>query len=183
MAGGESRCRRKQGGRPRRRFPAATRVLLVVLLSPSFLGGCGGTPAITQPIEFNHKVHTGMGLQCNFCHQSVETSAYATRPQTELCMTCHQAPVSANPEAEKVKAYGEAGRRIPWQPIFQVPTHVYFSHRRHVVTAEIECTVCHGDMGSTEVPMARPAVDLSMDFCLECHVRRGASEDCNACHR
>lgn len=164
-------------------FLAVMRIPFTLLIGLALLCGCGQAPAITQPIQFNHKAHTAMGLQCNFCHQSVQTAAYATRPQTELCMTCHQAPVSASPEAEKVKQYGETGRAIPWEPIYEVASHVYFSHRRHVVAAEIACEVCHGDMGSMEVPMARPAVDLSMDFCLGCHARRGASQDCDACHR
>ena len=87
---------------------------------------------MTQPIQFSHKAHVEKGLPCDGCHQSVARAASAGIPTTETCMMCHQGAITDSPEEEKVRQYAEKGLQVPWQRVYEVPAHVYFSHRRHV---------------------------------------------------
>ena len=79
--------------------------------------------------------------------------------------------------------YIEAAERVPWKKIYRVPDHVYFSHRRHTMLAEIACEICHGEMRTLETPMQGAAVAMSMDFCMDCHYATEVSNDCLHCHR
>lgn len=138
---------------------------------------------VTQPIAFNHNLHiTKLGLECTHCHQGVETGAFATLPKAEICLECHAAPLSENPEEAKVRQYGE-GKEIPWHQLTHVPDHVYFSHQRHVKFGGISCERCHGKMQERKRPPSAAPLELSMDDCLDCHRRQGASTDCILCHR
>ena len=142
------------------------------------------TPAIAQPIAFNHKIHAGgLKLECVHCHQGVETSPFATLPATEVCLGCHVAPLSENPEEAKVREYGGEKGEIPWVRLTRMPDHVYFSHQRHVTFGEVACVQCHGKMEERTRPPSRAPRELSMNDCLDCHRRQGASIDCILCHR
>ena len=137
-----------------------------------------------QPIAFNHKKHTGdLSLPCTTCHQSVEAQTFAGLPQTETCVTCHAAPLTKNPEEEKIRQYASKGEKIPWQRIYRMPGDVFFSHRRHVVLAKVECATCHGKMAEQTTPPSRPLVNQTMAWCINCHQERRVSVDCNACHK
>jgi invasion protein IalB len=139
---------------------------------------------IAQPIAFNHKKHTGdLSLPCTTCHQSVEAQTFAGLPQTETCATCHAAPLTKNPEEEKIRQYASKGEKIPWQRIYRMPGDVFFSHRRHVVLAKVECATCHGKMAEQTTPPSRPLVNQTMAWCINCHQERRVSVDCNACHK
>lgn len=144
---------------------------------------CEQPAPVSQPISYNHKVHVENGLQCEGCHQSVRTAAAATLPAIDTCMMCHQAAITESPEEEKVRQYAEKGEQIPWQRVYAVPDHVYFSHRRHVAAGQIGCEQCHGPIREMTVPVTRPLVDQSMDWCMRCHMARTASTDCIHCHR
>ena len=157
--------------------------LAVLLASGVFLAACGGSPAVTQPIQFSHKAHAGAGLPCALCHQFVERESFAGIPATSVCMTCHRGAITDNPEAEKVRQYGEQGMEIPWQRALQLPIHVYFSHRRHVTLGGLKCAECHGNVENVSRPVLEPAIALDMDGCMACHAQRNANNDCNACHR
>jgi predicted CXXCH cytochrome family protein len=86
-------------------------------------------------------------------------------------------------EKALVASYIESGEDIPWNRIYDVPGHVYFSHRRHVAVASVECATCHGDIASSTTPPPAPLNDISMAFCIDCHEKEKVTTDCNACHR
>jgi hypothetical protein len=147
------------------------------------LAACEHAPPVVQPIQFSHKAHVEKGLPCDGCHQSVEKAAFAGMPSTETCMMCHQAAITDNPEEEKVRQYAAKGVPIPWGRVYEVPGHVYFSHRRHVTLGRVECDKCHGSVGDSAAPLTVAAIPIRMDRCVSCHAQDGASNDCNACHR
>ncbi len=157
--------------------------VVAILIAAVSLCACQGDPPVVQPIQYSHKAHIDSGLACPACHQSVEKAAAAGVPTRDMCMVCHQGTLSTNPEEEKVRQYAEKGEEIPWRRIYQLPEHVFFSHRRHVGVAGIECGQCHGAVATLTVPAAYPLVKQNMDWCLNCHRARGATQDCVHCHR
>lgn len=139
-----------------------------------------GTPrGIRQPIQFNHQLHQEAG--CDMCHRYVYEEEFAGRPLAEICAACHDEPDSS--EKAILMGYLESEREIPWRRIYEVPSHVYYSHRRHVTVAKIDCAECHGDIGNSTSPPGKPLNKLTMKFCIGCHEERGVTTDCNACHR
>ncbi len=136
---------------------------------------------VRQPLSFNHRAHTPMA--CVVCHQGVEARAAAGLPGPQLCVRCHAtAPVVRPDEVRRWAAFdGQGG--MAWGRLYRVPEHVYFSHRRHVAIARLDCAVCHGDMADRITPPSRPLATVSMDRCLGCHERQQTSADCAACHR
>jgi hypothetical protein len=117
------------------------------------------------------------------CHRSVETAEHAGPPPLSVCIECHESPLTESPEEEKIREYAAEGTEIPWIRLTQLADHVYFSHRRHVKVAGVECSVCHGPMEMRTSPPTGPLKSISMSTCMECHEKTGASLDCNACHR
>lgn len=138
----------------------------------------------TQPIAYNHKKHVGeLGLECSHCHAGIgEGKARAGLPPLDICLGCHNAD-DANPKSKPIQDYAARNKPIPWQRVYRVPKHVYFSHRRHVGTAKLDCALCHGDISNMEQPVTRQAVSLDMGRCLACHKRKGVTNDCLSCHR
>ena len=155
---------------------------VVFVAQTIFLHG-SGTHAGVQPIAFNHNKHNASGLECINCHTGALTEEHATVPPLATCMTCHENALGKSPEEAKIRAFAAAGREIPWQPVTHVPSHVYFSHRRHATLAKLECVVCHGAMEKLTAPPARPARRLEMDTCIDCHKKKQARMNCNDCHR
>jgi len=140
---------------------------------------------VIQPIAYNHKVHIeNAGLKCNECHIYVETMASATLPSLELCRNCHDtAPVSDSPEELTLLKYVAEQKDIPWVKIYNVPDHVYFSHRRHVVGGELDCSACHGAMNEMTKPVTSQYLQVTMENCMACHRNNKVSNDCLSCHR
>ena len=139
---------------------------------------------IEQPLAFNHRLHVeDLGSDCTDCHLYAETGVRATIPNIEVCADCHEEAQTESEDEARLVEYIQAVERVPWQKIYRVPDHVYFSHRRHTMLAEIACETCHGEMGAMETPMVRPAVPISMDFCMDCHYATETSNDCLLCHR
>ncbi|MBI1746506.1 MAG: cytochrome c3 family protein [Acidobacteria bacterium] len=158
-------------------------VLVAGLLAFTWLRiGLSKSTEIRQPIRFNHKKHVQGGLECSGCHQTVKDQATAGRPETSLCMTCHEASVTKNPEENLIREYAQRHEEIPWQRVIKLPDHVFFSHRRHVSTEKLDCTSCHEAIGQSSEPPSRP-IKFSMDSCLACHQKMKASVDCVACHK
>jgi len=140
--------------------------------------------ASEQPIQFNHQKHTeGLELECSQCHEGVEDRVRATLPGVEVCIGCHEEAVTDSPEEAKIRDYYGRGEEIPWQRLYRVPRHVFFSHRRHVHVARVACATCHGEMGTQTQPPAAPLKRIAMKGCLTCHRARGARIDCVSCHR
>lgn len=139
---------------------------------------------IEQPIEFNHRLHVeDLGSDCTDCHLYAETGVRATIPNIDLCADCHEEAQTESAEEARLVEYIQSQELVPWRKIYRVPDHVYFSHRRHTGPAEIACENCHGEIRSLEASLRRPAIDMSMDFCMDCHYEVGASNDCLLCHK
>jgi len=159
------------------------------LRSMTFLTGllvlcaaCSRPPVKEQPLKYSHKAHVSNGLPCELCHETVATQAFAGIPSIDSCMTCHQGKITDSPEEEKLRKIAASGGSLDWQPILLLPTHVYFSHRRHVTLVSIECRTCHGGMQDTTAPPDSPPIKITMKFCIRCHEERKASVDCISCH-
>ncbi|MFB3917526.1 MAG: cytochrome c3 family protein [Terriglobales bacterium] len=142
-----------------------------------------GAKKPVQPIAFNHKKHIENGVGCTDCHSGAQEQARATLPELSTCMTCHESALGQSPEEAKVRAAAAAGRELVWTQLTRVPTHVYFSHRRHVQEGKVECAVCHGEMQKRSVPPTARFRPLDMNDCINCHIQRGVYTDCNDCHR
>lgn len=169
------------------RRPTASPSLLPVLLAALAPAACAD-PAIAQPIPFNHRIHAANGIGCVDCHQGVLTGPRAGIPRVEVCMQCHEADITENPAAGPhvalVRLHAKARTEIPWRRLHELPAHVYYSHRRHVAIARLDCSVCHDDIGQRTAPPAGPvARTLRMESCMACHEARGVENDCARCHR
>jgi hypothetical protein len=142
------------------------------------------SPAVPQPVAFNHRKHTeDLGFNCEFCHEYVRTGAHAGLPDVETCSMCHATPQGTSDEAARVTELIEQGDPLRFNKLFRLAPHVFYTHRRHVGIAELECENCHGAIAETERPPSRPLVRITMDTCMDCHRERNATLDCNACHR
>lgn len=145
-----------------------------------------GQAPSAQPIRFSHQAHT-RDMKCAACHQYVTQGAAAGTPSLADCMDCHEGTQSKSPEGQreeaKIQAYAKAKREIPWVRITSLAPDTFFSHRRHVAFAKVECAMCHGEIGATVALPSRPLLALTMTRCMDCHRERNASLDCLACHR
>ncbi|MCC7163015.1 MAG: cytochrome c3 family protein [Anaerolineae bacterium] len=125
-----------------------------------------GVP-VPQPVLFSHKHHVGDdGIDCRYCHASVEVSAFAGMPATETCMHCHSQLFNDSPMLQPVTTSAATGLPIAWNRVYQLPDFVYFDHSIHV-NKGVGCTTCHGQVD--EMPLIQKATSLQMTWCLECH--------------
>ncbi len=122
---------------------------------------------IEQPIQFSHAHHVGgVGLDCRYCHTSVETSAFAGIPPTKTCMNCHSQIWSTAPILEPVRASFRDNVNLNWIRVYDLPDFVYFSHKIHVKQG-VGCATCHGEID--KMPLTYQANSLLMEWCLDCH--------------
>lgn len=143
----------------------------------------GPTKPVHQPIAFNHRKHVEeASISCSTCHQYYETEAFSGLPAADVCAVCHLEPQGKSAEERKLVGLLKAGAPLDWKPLFRQPPHVYYSHRRHVVVAKLDCPVCHGEIAKTTAPPSR-VKRLVMQNCIDCHRRRGVSAECTTCHR
>lgn len=120
-----------------------------------------------QPVMFTHKHHvSGVGMDCRYCHNSVEVSSSAGIPSTEVCMGCHSQIWSEAPILEPVRESWRSGRSIQWNRVHDLPGYVYFNHSIHV-TKGMGCQTCHGQVD--KMPMVWKQNTLLMEWCLDCH--------------
>jgi hypothetical protein len=138
--------------------------------------------SVKQPISFNHKIHAENELECLDCHLYFNEHASSGNPSLEICSGCHEEPQGTGAEEQKVVDHVTSGKEIEWKRLYRVPEDVYFSHKRHVVLGELECNVCHGDIGESTKPPAR-ASQITMGECMKCHEEKAADNDCIACHK
>jgi hypothetical protein len=174
--------RRRPRGRLARRVSfGLAAVLLVAVVVPLI---ATRSPAVPQPVAFNHRKHTEeLGLNCEFCHVYVRRGAHAGLPDARTCSMCHSTPQGTSEEAARVTRLIEEGDPLRFNKLFRLAPHVFYTHRRHVELAELECATCHGEIAATERPPKRPLVEITMEFCMDCHREQGQTLDCNACHR
>jgi hypothetical protein len=122
---------------------------------------------LDQPIPFSHKHHvTDDGIDCRYCHDSVEKSAFAGMPSTETCLSCHSQLWNDAPILAPVRASLSTKRPIKWARVNDLPDYVYFNHSIHVAKG-IGCSTCHGRID--QMPITRKTETLYMKWCLECH--------------
>jgi hypothetical protein len=158
-------------------------LILSCIIIASALIGASRHPG-SQPIQYNHKLHVEeAGLTCLDCHKNATTLTRASIPNISICGDCHDDTESENMEERKVAEYVSLDAHIPWVQIHIVPDHVYFSHRRHVKLAQIDCMDCHGDVSQMERPFSIAFVNMEMEWCIECHEQRNVKNDCYTCHR
>jgi hypothetical protein len=136
------------------------------------------TASVPQPIAFAHAKHQAVG--CTVCHRGAATTTRAGIPDIAVCAKCHATPPAGT---AAVWNAATAKRSIDWVQVTHVPSHVMFSHRRHVTLAKLDCTSCHGEMRTRTTPIGAAQVRLTMATCLSCHRHEGAADDCASCHR
>src|SRR5579872_3303007 len=121
----------------------------------------------TQPIPFSHTHHVGsMGIDCRYCHNTVETSAYANIPPTKTCMNCHSHIWVNSPTLEPVRASYRTDQSIPWVKVHDLPDFVYFNHSIHIKKG-VGCETCHGRVD--QMPLTYQQNSLLMEWCINCH--------------
>ncbi|HEX2862101.1 MAG TPA: cytochrome c3 family protein [Lacunisphaera sp.] len=163
-------------------FPKSANALpLQILIFLGILGGVAAagityyaTPAYlrvgyapVQPVPFDHSLHAGqLGIDCRYCHSSVEKSATSGVPPAQTCMNCHSAIKTQSPLLEVVRQSYQSGDPVPWVKIHAVPDYVYFNHSVHV-NRGVSCVECHGKVN--EMTVVHQDQPHSMSWCLDCH--------------
>ncbi len=121
----------------------------------------------TQPVQFSHKHHVGDdGIDCRYCHTTVETTASAGMPPTQTCMNCHSQIWSDSPYLEPVRASFRENKPIEWTRVHDLPEYVYFNHSIHVAKG-VGCSTCHGNIA--KMPAVYSENTLQMEWCIACH--------------
>ena len=120
-----------------------------------------------QPVPFSHQHHvTGLGIDCRYCHTSVETSSFAGIPPTKTCMNCHSQIWTNAQLLEPVRASFRSGESLQWTRVNQLPDFVFFNHSIHI-NKGVGCNTCHGPVD--QMPFMYQQESLQMEWCLDCH--------------
>lgn len=120
-----------------------------------------------QPVQFSHKHHVGDdGIDCRYCHSSVETTASASMPPTQTCMNCHSQIWSDSPYLAIVRDSYKDNKPIEWEKVHDLPEYTYFNHSIHVAKG-VGCSTCHGQIDN--MPVVYQQNTLQMEWCLACH--------------
>jgi hypothetical protein len=137
----------------------------VYLRSPVFTGVGQSVP---QPVPFSHQLHAGtMGIDCRYCHTTVETSPFAGMPDTKTCMNCHSVVKTDSALLAPIRASYQTGKAMQWTTVNNLPDYVFFNHSIHI-NKGIGCSSCHGDVAN-DATMVK-AQSLQMGFCINCHM-------------
>jgi hypothetical protein len=122
---------------------------------------------VNQPVPFSHQHHVaGLGIECRFCHVTVETSGNAGLPLTYTCMTCHSQIWTNAALLEPVRQSLANNTPIVWHRVTDLPAYVYFNHKIHIAKG-VGCESCHGHI--QDMALTEKARTMTMGFCLECH--------------
>ncbi len=120
-----------------------------------------------QPVQFSHKHHVGDdGIDCRYCHTSVETAASAGIPPTQTCMNCHNQLYADQEYLEPIRASYRDNKPIAWERVHDLPGYAYFNHSIHVAKG-VGCSTCHGQIDN--MPAVYQENTLQMEWCLSCH--------------
>jgi hypothetical protein len=163
-------------------FPRSANWLLPVLIVAALGGGLyvpllfglGASPqamavgyAPVQPVPYSHALHAGqLGIDCRYCHTTVEKTAFAAIPPTQTCMNCHTAIRADSDKLLPIRESWANGTPVNWVKVHDLPDFVYFNHSAHV-NKGVGCAECHGRIDRMEV--VRQVAPLSMSWCLDCH--------------
>jgi len=124
---------------------------------------------IEQPIQFDHRHHTrDEGIDCRYCHNTVDKSPSASIPPTQLCLNCHSQVWNKAPILDPVRESFFKNTPIEWRRVYKVPEFVYFNHSIHV-NKGVGCVSCHGRVDL--MPAVEKATPMTMSWCLDCHRR------------
>lgn len=157
--------------------PVTMGVLLALVLLPAYFGALLAYAANPQtmnvgympeqPVPYSHALHVGkLGIDCRYCHNTIETSGFAALPPTETCMNCHKTIFPESLKLTEVRKSFETGLPIQWNKVHDLPDYVFFNHSAHV-NAGVGCVSCHGQVNQMEtVFQAHP---MNMAWCLACH--------------
>ena len=122
---------------------------------------------VDQPVPFSHEHHVGgLGIDCRYCHTTVENSSFANIPPTKTCMNCHSQIWNTAPMLEPVRESFRTDKSIRWIRVHDLPDYVYFNHSIHVAKG-VGCTTCHGQVN--KMPLMWQESSLQMTWCLDCH--------------
>lgn len=160
-----------------------TRVLAAAVLA----AGCGRSaaqppPALTDPLPaFSHQVHAqDNDIGCGVCHPNARHAAVAGLASMQTCTGCHRFVAKEKPDVQRLMRAVEEGKAIEWPRVHRLPDHVFFAHAPHL-GAGLDCAACHGNM--RQRAFAAQQQPLTMGFCMDCHLAKGAPTDCLACHK
>ena len=122
----------------------------------------------TQPIAFSHQIHAGQyEIDCNYCHTGVNIAKSANIPSVNICMNCHNAIDTDEPEIKKILTAYEENKPIEWVRVHNLPDLAYFNHSQHVAVGGLECETCHGPI--KEMDVVYQYAELTMGWCINCH--------------
>jgi hypothetical protein len=137
---------------------------MLYVRSPFFTGQ---HEPVVQPIEFDHRHHVGDdGIDCRYCHSTVEKAPSAGYPSTEICTNCHGQVWNKSPMLDPVRSSWFTDQSLVWKRVHDLPDHVYFNHAIHV-NKGVGCVTCHGRVD--EMPEIMREAPLTMGWCLDCH--------------
>jgi hypothetical protein len=135
------------------------------IVTSDYLTGVGATPS--QPVPFSHAHHAAqLGIDCRYCHSSVETAAEPGMPPSYTCMTCHSQIWTGADMLAPVRQSLADDKPLRWSPVFPLPDYVYFDHSIHIAKG-IGCSSCHGRID--DMRLTRRTNSFEMKFCLDCH--------------
>ena len=140
------------------------------------VGGLGLSPENTdvgyrphQPVPYSHALHVGqLGLDCRYCHTTVDKAGFAAIPPTQTCMNCHTGVKTQSPKLQAVRDSWTSGKSIPWVKVHDLPDYAYFNHSAHV-NKGVSCVSCHARIDHMGEEGVHQAKNLSMAWCLDCH--------------
>lgn len=139
--------------------------LMMTIVRSPYVSGVGVIK--TQPVPFSHAHHVAeVGIDCRYCHTSVEQSSFAGIPPTQTCMNCHSQLWAESPMLEPVRASYRDDKPLIWNRVHDIPDYAYFYHNIHVERG-VACATCHGQLA--EMPLTWKTSTLYMEWCLECH--------------
>lgn len=149
-------------------------ILIAFVCLVTFIGGYAESSYGTligwvqdQPVPFSHQHHVaGLGIDCRYCHTTVETSARAGLPATHICMSCHSQIWTGAAMLAPVRESLADNKPLEWNRVARVPDYAYFNHSIHV-TKGVPCVSCHGRVD--QMPLLTRAKPFQMQFCLDCH--------------
>ena len=149
-------------------------VAIIVLGSVLLVGGYMDSTFTTrigwvrdQPVPFSHQHHAGdLGIDCRYCHDTVEVSPHASFPATKVCMTCHSQLWTNAAMLAPVRESLATNTPLEWQRVSKLPDYVYFNHQIHIARG-VPCVTCHGRVD--KMPLMERAEPFQMRWCLDCH--------------
>jgi hypothetical protein len=136
-----------------------------ILYRSGYITGRGET--VDQPVPFSHLHHVGqLGIDCRYCHTSVETAGFAGIPATKTCINCHQQMWAGSEMLNPIRESYKQNKSVPWEKVHNLPDYVYFNHSIHVAKG-VGCVSCHGQVD--QMPLIYQSKSLLMEWCLKCH--------------